>query len=181
LAVPPFDRHADGDGRLRQLGLDRETWQAWVSAVLAQQATLGELARTLGTPTGPGPLLDATRAAARVVQEPGAFCPGGAELKARLNELFADYAPSAEPWQRRMSDVRSLHGSGRQQRALWDALVPFHDRLPTLTVFLVEYPEPVVMPVPPTTCLTAPDADPEAFGRQIVSAATALSADRNRG
>ena len=70
---------------------------------------------------------------------------------------------------------RRLHGSGRQQRALWNALVPFHHRLPTLVVFLVDYVEPVTMALPPTTCLIAPEDDPKEFGRQVVAAATALA------
>jgi hypothetical protein len=75
-----------------------------------------------------------------------------------------------------MSDVSRLHGSGRRQRALWKALTPFHDRLAPLSVFLVEYAEPVVMPLPPATCLIAPAADPEGYGRQLVEAATLLTA-----
>jgi len=73
-------------------------------------------------------------------------------------------------------DVPRLHGSGREQRALWKALTPFHDRLAPLSVFLVEYPEPVVMPLPPATCLIAPAADPEGYGGQLVEAAGLLAA-----
>jgi hypothetical protein len=173
LAVPPFDRHADGDGRLRDLGLDAAIWR--VAAVLEQRAILGEHARSLGTSEARGPLLERARAAAEVLRLPGSFCPGSEELRAQLNELFADYAPAGEAWKWRMSEASRLHGSGRQQRALWKALTPFHDRLATLSVFLVEYDEPVVMPLPPTTCLIAPDANPEGFGRQVVAAATALA------
>ncbi len=54
--------------------------------------------------------------------------------------------------------------------------MPFHDRLAPLSVFLVEYAEPVVMPLPPATCLIAPATDPEGYGRQLVEAATRLAA-----
>jgi hypothetical protein len=170
LAVPPFDRHPDGDGRLRDLGLDAEMWRGWLGAVLRQHATIDELVRTPGTPESRETML----AAADVLRTPGSFCPGPVELQRRLNELFSEYGPSGEAWKWQMSDARTLHGSGRQQRALWNALLPFHDRLPTLAVFLVDYVEPVMMPLPPTTCLIAPDDDPEGFGRQVVAAAAAL-------
>ena len=117
-------------------------------------------------------------AAAEVLRKPGSFCPGPVKLQERLNEVFTDYEPSGEAWKWRMSDARRLHGSGREQRALWNALVPFHDRLPTLVVFLVDYVEPVMMPLPPTTCLIAPADDPEEYGCQVVAAATALASAR---
>jgi hypothetical protein len=176
LPVPPFDRHDDGDGRLRQLGLDAGRWCDWVAAVVRQHATIGEFARTLGTPDARGPLLEQARAAAEVLTLPGSFCRGPIELKAQLNDLFTDYAPAGEDWKWRMSDVPRLHGSGRQQRALSKALTPFHDRLAPLSVFLVDYAEPVIMPLPPATCVIAPAADPEAYGRQLVEAATRLAA-----
>ncbi len=176
LAVPPFDRHGDGDGRLRELGLDLATWQAWVASILRQQGILGDRAPARGTPEAPGPLLEQERAAAEVLSAPGSLCPGSEELRARLGELSADYAIWGQAWKRRLSDARRLHGSPRQQRALWKALEPFHDLLPTLSVYFVEYAEPVVMPLPPTTCLIAPEDRPDRFRRQVVAAADALAA-----
>ena len=35
LRVPPFDRHPDGDGRLREAGLDADAWFAWLHQVVA--------------------------------------------------------------------------------------------------------------------------------------------------
>lgn len=176
LVVPPFDQHPDGDGRLRRLGLDAGMWREWIASVLRQHATLGEHARTLGTPFARGPLREEARSAAEVLRLPGSFCSGSAELQAQLNDLFAGYALAGQDWKRRMSDVPRLHGSPPQQRALWRALTPFHGRLAPISVFLVEYAEPVVMPLPPATCLIAPAADPEAYGRQLVEAATRLAA-----
>jgi hypothetical protein len=73
-----------------------------------------------------------------------------------------------------MSDPRRLHGSGRQQRALWRALMPFHDRLAPLSI-LVDYPEPVAMLIAPATALIAPAGSSEAFGQQIVEVAAGLA------
>jgi hypothetical protein len=36
LRAAPFDRHPDGNGRLRTLGLDTTGWRAWFLTVLAQ-------------------------------------------------------------------------------------------------------------------------------------------------
>lgn len=178
LAVPPFDRHGDGDGGLREFGLNADMWREWVAAIPRQHVIMGEYARTFGTPDARGPLLEQVRAAAEVLHVPGSFCPGPDELRARLNDLFAAYASAGEALKRRMCDAPGLHGSARQQRALWKDLTPFHDRLVTLSVFLVEYTEPVVMPLPPTSCLIAPEQAPEGYGRQVVEAATALAAAR---
>ena len=63
-----------------------------------------------------------------------------------------------------------------EQRRLWKALLPVHDRLPTISVFLVDYPVPVVMALPPTTCLIAPDDASAAYVGQVVDAAGQLAA-----
>jgi hypothetical protein len=106
---------------------------------------------------------------------PGSFCPGPPELRDRLGELWQAYAPVGEAWKRRVSEgVRDRLAPG-PRRWLWKALLPFHDRLPTISVFLVAYVEPVVMALPPTACLIAPASEPEAYGRQIVAAASGLA------
>lgn len=121
LAVPPFDLHGDGDGRLREFGLNADMWREWVAAVLRQRVNMGDCARTLGTPDARGPLLEQVRAAAEVLRVPGSCCPGPDELRVRLNDLFADYASAGEEWKWRISDAPRLHGSSRQQRVLWKA------------------------------------------------------------
>ncbi len=63
-----------------------------------------------------------------------------------------------------------------EQRSLWKALLPVHDRLPTISIFLVDYPVPVVMAMPPTTCLIAPDDASAAYTTQVVAAAEQLAA-----
>jgi hypothetical protein len=133
-------------------------WREWLAAVLRQHEVIDEHARTLGTPDAQGPMLEKARAAAMVLRTPCSFCPGPDSLRARLNELWDDYAPAGEDWKRQISPVQRLHGPRRQQRALWNALTPFHGRLAPLTVYLVEYLEPVVMPVPHESRSTKPIA-----------------------
>lgn len=176
LRVPPFDRHGDGDARLRALGLDAAMWRAWVAVVVEQRAIAGELARALGTPEARGPLLERALRRPRLFGLPASLCPGSDELRARLDALFTDYRPAGDAWKRRIADPRHRLGSASQQRALWNALTPFHDRLATLSVFLVEYGEAVVIPLPPTACLIVPRADGEGYGRQVIAAAEALAA-----
>lgn len=53
MTVPPFDRHVEGNGRLREIGLDTETWLSWLASVLRQREVMGAHARTLGSPDAP--------------------------------------------------------------------------------------------------------------------------------
>ena len=40
LRIAPFDQHIDGDGSLRELGLDADVWHRWVVTVIERQAML---------------------------------------------------------------------------------------------------------------------------------------------
>lgn len=179
LKVSPLDQHPDGDGSLRELGLDALTWRQWLASVLGQQVTLSAVAKELGGDRDQAELRSTALAAAEVLRRPGSFCPGAPELQQRLDDLWAAYEPAGEAWKHRMTvgeegDRRRLVPS--EQRRLWQALLSFHDRLPTISVFLVAYPQPVVMPLPPTTCLIAPERDAGGYARQVVAAAGLLVA-----
>lgn len=178
LRVSPFDRHAEGGAELRKLGLDANLWHHWLNSILRQRATLSDLLRVPGPEREPDSAFQAARAAAEILRKPGSFCPGSVQLQARLDQLWEAYAPIGETWKWRMSDVGKRVGSGRGQRALWQALTPFQERLPTFSVLLVDYPEPTVMPLPPGACLIAPAADPEKYRRQVVGAARGLATQR---
>jgi hypothetical protein len=68
------------------------------------------------------------------------------------------------------------------QRWLWQALLPLHDRLETVSVFLVDYVQPVMMTVPPLACLIATDpADRDGWGyaRIVLQAAERLAGRRD--
>lgn len=179
LRVPPFDQHLGGDGSLTELGLDAPTWRRWLASVLGQQATLSAVARELGGDRDRAELRSTALAAAEVLRRPGSFCPGASRLQQRLDDLWVAYEPTGEAWKRRMTvgeeGVRHRLAPSEQRR-LWQALLPFHDRLPTISVFLVAYPRPVVMPLPPTTCLIAPERDAAGYARQVVAAAGLLVA-----
>jgi hypothetical protein len=178
LRVAPFDQHPDGDGRLRALGLDAEAWHAWVAGVLRQHEQIGEFAQAM-RPNQPPSEAERQRvlAAAKVLTRPGSFCPGSDELKEELNDLFVPLYQNGEDWKARIfSAMPTLHGTGGQGRNLWQALEPFHDRLPRFEVFLVEYPVPAVMTMPPSTGIIAPAHDAAGYSRQVVAAASELAA-----
>lgn len=177
LKVPPFDRHPGGDQGLRERGLDAETWRMWVSEVVGARGQLSVSVREHDWL--------AERAALATLAEaawaPAALCPGTPELRARLEELWMDYQPEGERWKWRMTGGSGGTGNRltpQEGRRLWNGLLPFHDRLPTISVFLVDYPTPVVMAVPPTTCLIAPGSASVEYVRQVVAAAEQLAAAR---
>jgi hypothetical protein len=176
LTVPPFDQHGGGDATLREAGLDASMWREWVEAVLRQWAVLSAVARNLGGNRDQRDLLASARAAGEVLRAPGSFCPGSPELQRRLDDLWIAYQPVGEVWKERMTVGEEGVRHRLEGRWTWDALLPFHDRLPTISVFLVAYPVPVVMALPPTTCLIAPGSGPESYGRQVLDAASQLSA-----
>lgn len=179
LMISPFDRHPDGDGDLREKGLHAASWRAWLAAVLDHHARLKELTST-------GDLSQIDRGQVSDIFDafsaPAHLCPGSAELGARLDELWTDYEPIGDRWSRELSTGKARflrRQTPAQQRWLWDALVPFHERLPTLRVYLIDYPAPVVMPIAPMTCVIVPgtsDRDGAAYARQVVAAAEALAA-----
>jgi hypothetical protein len=177
LQVPPFDRHPEGDGTLRARGLDGETWRAWLSALVAAQDRLSGRVRAPDWATDRAGLAELVEA----VSVPAARCPGMPGLRGRLEELWVDYQPIGARWK---WDVTSgprgipYRLAPDDQRWLWEALLPFHDRLPTISVLLVDYPAPAVMALPPTTCLIAPADNSADYARQVVAAAGQLAAAR---
>lgn len=178
LMVPPFDRQGDGNGALRQAGLDAHAWREWVEAVVRHHAALSAAMGDFGCDRDREKLRASLREASAALEATGSLCPGSTELQRLLNELWIAYQPLGDVWKRRMTmgdSLRQRFGT-REAGRLWTALLPFHDRLPTISVFLVDYPVPVVMALPPTTCLIAPGKDSKTYSRQVIDAAAQLSA-----
>jgi hypothetical protein len=181
LAVAPFDLHPDGDRCLRERGLEAETWRTWVAAVVSARAGIDVLSHaSLGRGWPPS---ESDRAvlteAAEAMRRPSLMCPGSPELRARVDELWADYEPEGDRWKRAMTlEQRRDHLPPDAQRWLWQALLPLHDRLATVSVFLVDYVQPVLMPVPPFACLIATDAadrDGWGYAQLVLEAAERLA------
>lgn len=181
LPVAPFDRHPDGDHSLRERGLTADAWRGWLEAVLAAGARLGA---HVGDPRW---LEDRALLAqlGESAMTPARLCPGTAELRARLEELWAGYQPEGERWKREMTTgKRHDWFPPRHERWLWRALVPLRPRLETLSVFLVDYPVPAVMTFPPTACVIAQDPsnrDGSSYAAMVLRAAEELAALRDAG
>jgi hypothetical protein len=177
LHVTPFDQHPDGVGSLREKGLGAASWLTWVTAVLDHHSRLQGLTNSEDFSQIDGQQLsDVFDAFSR----PAGLCPGSAELRARLDALWAAYERTGQHWSRRLSrrhDALLQQQTPAEGRRLWDALVPYHQRLPTLKVYVVDYPAPAVLTFPPVTCVIAPEtAESEgAYERQVLAAAKRLS------
>jgi hypothetical protein len=179
LRVPPFDRHRDGDGALRAAGLNPPAWREWVEAVIRHRSALSAAAVDFGRDGDRERLFASAREAGAALQATGSLCPGSPGLQQQLNELWVAYQPLGDAWKRRMTigeEGAPRRFAAEGQRRLWNALLPFHDRLATISVFLVDYPVPVVMALPPTACLISPSHDADLYGRQVLDAAIQLAA-----
>jgi hypothetical protein len=177
LVVPPFDQHPDGDHGLQERGLDPQSWREWVTALIAARARMHELARATFADPGSPSDRHALAVLGEALHRPSVACPGSDELRTHLDDLWADYEPAGNAWKRAMTIGRGPLG-GAAVGGLWQALLPFHQRLETLEVFLVDYVRPAVMPLPPVTCLISTGADEpreQVFARMVLQGAEELA------
>ena len=119
LHVAPFDVHPDGDGRLRESGLDAATWRRWLTAVMAQHGRLSAFAKALGSERGPAGPRDQDKKAQEVISRPGSCCPGSPALRARLDELWTGYEPAGSAWKQAMTIGQ---GALRPCRCSWSSI-----------------------------------------------------------
>lgn len=180
MSVPPFDSHADGDRTLTAGGLTPEAWLAWVSALIALNSSMGEFA-TLGGEDLPAESLARGRALGEQMMEPWSVIDAPDRVRVRLHQLWDKYrrATRAREQPLALGDRGGRRLDARMRRSLWKDLSHLYDRLPTLTVLLVDYPTPAVMPVPPTTAVIAPAPDPAGYADQIRLGARQLASDGN--
>jgi len=184
LAVAPFDLHPDGDRSLRERGLEAASWRTWVASVVWARARVDEVSRASHARGWLASESDqsALAKAAEAMRRPSLMCPGSPQLPARLDELWADYEPEGNRWKRAMTlEKRRDRIPPHAQRWLWDRLLPLHDRLATVSVFFVDYVQPVLMPVPPFACLIATDAADRGgwgYARLVLQAAEQLAGAR---
>lgn len=166
-----------GDASLRANGLDPESWWTWLTGVLEVHGRL----RALSSANDP------TEFNRRQITEafdafsaPFGLCRGSTELQVRLEDLWAEYVPTGQRWEESLTGGRTGRMSRlltRPARQIWKGLLPYHERLATLQVYLVDYPATAVLTVPPVTCVIAPGTgDPGGFARQVISAAETLAA-----
>ena len=88
LHVLPFDQHPDGDGSLRDAGLDAVVWQDWLATVVGAHARLNEAAE----------IRDKEQVDHRAIVDlagsffsPWLLCRGPKAIGSRLEELWAEF------------------------------------------------------------------------------------------
>jgi hypothetical protein len=197
LRVPPFDRHSDGDGGLRARGLTATDWWTWFTAVVDGAAGFDGrrqseyIERLEGHFRATG-VLPTTQELAKLAPSPHLAAPsavdlweGPSDLRQTLADLHGAYRAdseerSAREWdliERTLSTARE-EGAERSQR-LWEQVQRYRP-LPPLFFYQVDYPEPLLVVMPPAAAVLGGvgpvvDADP-AYESLVLRAVAQLAA-----
>src|SRR5215472_11036218 len=129
LRVAPFERHAEGVGRLRAAGMTWDQWRGWYERVLGDDV-LRETRRLLGSGSSSSPPVDAARSAVELWDGPDA-----------VRTELASMPPPGRPEDPPSDQFRPIRGD-RDDRSdpLWSDLQQFRGRVPHFWVYLVRYP-----------------------------------------
>jgi hypothetical protein len=138
LRIPPFDRHADGDGSLRAAGMTPDTWRTWLGRVDAAVREFNT--RMSGDDWPPWP-------------EPAALWDGAPAGGARLTALATEYDDLFN--ERKEASIHLWWPDQPNQEPSWEALAQFDQLLPPLRVAYVAYPGPARLVIPPATVVLA--------------------------
>ncbi|MCL5946828.1 MAG: hypothetical protein M1298_02255 [Chloroflexi bacterium] len=171
LCVSPFDRHPSGDGTLRAAGLEPASWRTWLEARIARDVQAkAEAPRRAG---------DAWKGA----YEAFAGWTGTPAVGELLASLWRRYEPVAHVWRHNARGMLPPPMKAAEEKKLWQALEPFHSRLPTLRVYFVDYPEVVSSLVPPVSLVLGSPAaalDSATYATAVRRGAEELAALANR-
>jgi hypothetical protein len=176
LHVPPFDQHPEGDGSLRAAGLDAEAWQSWLTRVVNLQY---EQQRTRKGPLNQQ--VDWQSVLTSEAYNPPRAWIGTATVGNRLAELWTQYGPLSNERNKaeaRLARKRQQVETDRRMN-LWRDLSPYHSRIPTLIVHMVQYEQPINYLVPPVSVvMTYAGGQPGAaeFRERLLDAAAELTA-----
>lgn len=140
LHVPPFDRHSDGDGALRQQGLNAESWRAWLEEIV-----------NLYNPRAARAQSSDGEQSSRVYLPP-AIWTGEPAVGDQLTMLWQRYLSVSNLREDRMKGAERLERS-KAVMNLWHDLKLYHKRLATLYVYFVDYPWPVKDIIPPVSVI----------------------------
>ena len=165
LQVSPFDAHLPGDNSLRQAGLQASEWLEWLKEVVnlhEQQRQVVLQKHMLG---GQGSLPSEILMAS----DPPSIWRGNAQVKQHLQELWTQYQPVSSTRRKWLRALTTQIRSAGQQ--LWHDLQLYQTRLPALMVYFVEYPQQVLLPIPPISIIMTVvngSMSGEDFRRQIL-------------
>jgi hypothetical protein len=173
LHVAPYDRHPDGDGSLRALGMDARSWRCWYDEVVARLPRQQELASARE-------LSPAQRDFLLSSFPPDRVWIGAPAVAARLAELYPRYERMRDGWRRDLHmHTGRLRHSGREGRTWWRTVSATHGALPPTQVSIVDYPSTIIAPSPPATLVIATpftDLDWPTYSRLLVAGVEQLAA-----
>ena len=203
LHVPPFDRHPDGDGSLRALGLTADDWQTWFLRTLdpveskrdreqLQQLFLAEYLKISGEPDLEHLKRRRQAESLHISTAPPLPPPpefyhyqatwhGSIAIKNRLIDLEKQYRQVEKEQDRWVRELEmALHREERKAATrLYDELKPYHNRIPPLNICLVAYEHPLdYLVAPATLLLTIQEGQPgpQEFRERVIAAVTELAA-----
>lgn len=175
LQISPFDVHPDGTGILRRAGLQNVAWKSWLAQIVDLQRKQTQiLQQTAGTNKG-------RVAAPHFIYEahnPPAAWSGTASVKECLDTMWEQYkllSRQRREWEKPVT--KQWQESGANQR-LWTDLQSYKARLPSLTLYLIEYAKPVEYLLPPTSSILTVDGNHFDYGNfyhRVLHAAEQLS------
>ncbi|MFL5703632.1 MAG: hypothetical protein ACJ8AG_12510 [Ktedonobacteraceae bacterium] len=200
LRVAPFDRHEEGDGSLRSVGLTADEWRQWYTEVIQIQDQMdrasqqqfrswsGEMRRHHEQQAQPishpfdlplPPPLDLPPELTSKSSHPSEIWNGKTAVGKRLEELWRYYSSSSNKrkyWQ--WSDVRTRQLTNQ----LWHEVQPYSTKLETLLIRFVRYPYQADDCVPPVSIViasTEEHLDAEDFRRRVLYTVEELIARKN--
>jgi hypothetical protein len=181
LRVPPFDSHAVGDASLRSVGFDEGEWQSWLIRVINLQDEQRQRLQQTAKEDSQHTSKDPSKWLIAEAHNPAAAWQGNAAIGSRLATLWDQYGPLSNErgsWEHKLT--RQLHkAEAGAKKRLYDELLPYSARIPTLTIHFVNYPQPLDFLVPPVSVImTIQDGQPDSaeFRARVLDAAAELAA-----
>jgi hypothetical protein len=188
LRSPPFNRHPEGTGRIRQAGLTAELWDAWfrrtvLDGVLREAEGLWPAWKRSAEWPPSRELLNPPEARP---QPALSLWDGSETVTEELSQLPWTEAPFADgrSWYRSRPtltpEIRLHMGNrfaGGDPGALWDKLERFRGRVPHIWIYIVEYPAITYTVVEPAAIVLSHRIvlNPPIYHATVVAAFEALS------
>src|SRR5215831_7984107 len=163
LRVAPFERHPEGDGRLRAAGMTWDHWRRWYERVVSDEV-VREAQRLLrsGSPSSPS---------AGVARSTVELWDGPDTVRTELASMPAPGRPEDPP----RDQLRPIRGDPGD--SLWSDLQQFRGRVPHFWVYLVRYPFIVADAIRPAAIVMSDRVplNPALFSASLMNAVRRLA------